>query len=445
MTMNNKLCSMEAAVNLILLAAVLSLIGIPVEAQPRRDSHVVVISLDGFSGEALQNPHLPLPNLRRLMAEGAYSRAMVPVNPTVTWPNHTALVTGVDASIHGVLYNGLPVRKDSRIEVEESVDKANLVRVPTVYDRAFRDGLKTAQVDWVAIQNPGTITWSFAEEPNREGAVERELAAAGIVTADQIRDFANLPITERDECWQNAAVQILKTHKPNLMLLHFLTTDSVQHRYAPRTLAADTALILADQRVGRVLEAIREIGIEKKTSVIVVSDHGFKAVRKLIHPRTIVRNSGSDVFIVPEGGTAMVYVMNSAKRDDLVRSLAHQFATVEGIARVITSSQFPEFGYPAPEKNEGMADLVLAASDGYAFDGKLEGEPVSESIPPIGSHGYLNTDPGMNAIFIAWGAGIRKGITLPEIRNVDVAPTIARLLGIEMGVISGHPLMNILE
>ena len=442
MALKNRICGTSAA---ILLEVFLWLAALPVQAQPRSDSHVVVISLDGFAAQALQNPHLPLPNLRKLIAEGAYSTAMRPVNPTVTWPNHTAIVTGVDASVHGVLYNGLPVRRDSRIEIEESVDKANLVQATTVYDLAFRAGLTTAEVDWVAIQNSGTITWSFAEEPNGEGAVERELGAAGIVTAEQIRTFPKLPITERDEHWQNAAIQILKVHKPNLMLLHFLTTDSVQHQYAPNTLAADTALALADQRVGSILQAIREIGIEKKTTIIVVSDHGFKTVRKLIHPRTVLRNQGSDVFVVPEGGTAMVYIMNEAKRTDLLHSLPQQFAAIEGIARVITPAQFSELGYPAPEKNERMADLVLAASDGYAFDGKSDVEPVSESVSPIGSHGYLNTDPDMNAIFIAWGAGIRKGMQLPEIRNVDVAPTIARLLGIEMTGVSGHVLANVLK
>jgi predicted AlkP superfamily pyrophosphatase or phosphodiesterase len=424
--------------NPILLAVLLLL------AQPRRDAHVVVISLDGFSARALQNPHLPLPNLRRLMAEGAYAKAMVPVNPTITWPNHTAIVTGVDASVHGVLFNGLPVRKNSTVEVVESVDKAKLVHATTVYDLAFRAGLTTAEVDWVAIQNSGTITWSFPEEPSAEGAVQRELVAAGIVNTGQIRDFPKLPITERDEHWQNAAIEILKTHKPNLMLLHFLTTDSVQHQYSPNTLAADAALILADQRVGRVVEAIREIGIEKRTTVIVVSDHGFKTVRKLIHPRAVL-GQGSDVFVVPEGGTAMVYIMNPANRTTLLQSMAQQFAAIEGIAHVITSAQFSEFGYPALEKGLGMADLVLAAKEGYAFDGKSEGKAVSESVPPVGTHGYLNTDPDMNAIFIAWGAGIRKGIQIPEIRNVDVAPTIARLLGIEMSGVSGHVLSDVLE
>src|SRR5579863_7078300 len=72
--------------------------------------HVIVLSLDGFPAYALHEPDLPLPVLRRLMAEGATADPMIPINPTVTWPNHTAIVSGVNAAGHGVIYNGLPVR-----------------------------------------------------------------------------------------------------------------------------------------------------------------------------------------------------------------------------------------------------------------------------------------------------------------------------------------------
>ncbi|MDQ6759425.1 MAG: alkaline phosphatase family protein, partial [Acidobacteriota bacterium] len=68
---------------------------------------VVVISIDGFPDYALRNPKIAVPTLRRLIAEGAVAEnGMLPINPTVTWPNHTTMVTGVDASRHGVLYNG---------------------------------------------------------------------------------------------------------------------------------------------------------------------------------------------------------------------------------------------------------------------------------------------------------------------------------------------------
>src|ERR1039458_9123624 len=81
-------------------------------AQPAAsDRYVVVFSIDGFSNVMLQNPETSVPTIRRLIREGASaSGGMHPVNPTVTWPNHTSMVTGVDAARHRLLYNGLPLR-----------------------------------------------------------------------------------------------------------------------------------------------------------------------------------------------------------------------------------------------------------------------------------------------------------------------------------------------
>ena len=77
---------------------------------------VVVISLDGFPAYALEDPRLPIPTLRKLAGEGAAATAMQPINPTVTWPNHTTMVTGVDAAHHQVLFNGLLTRNGGWID-----------------------------------------------------------------------------------------------------------------------------------------------------------------------------------------------------------------------------------------------------------------------------------------------------------------------------------------
>ena len=135
---------------------------------PARDRHVIVISLDGFAAYALHDPAIPLPNLRALASQGVVAEAMIPINPTVTWPNHTTLVTGVSPERHGLLYNGLPVRADAGsttapVRIEPHVDKSELVLAPTVYDLAHAAGLTTAEVDWVAIENAPTITWAFPE------------------------------------------------------------------------------------------------------------------------------------------------------------------------------------------------------------------------------------------------------------------------------------------
>ena len=197
-----------------------------------KDRHVIVVSLDGFPAYALHDSTLPLPVLRRLIAEGASAEAMIPVNPTVTWPNHTAMVTGVTPASHGVIYNGLPVRpgEGQALRIEPWVPKTELVQAPTVYDAAHAAGLTTAEVDWVAIYHPSTIDWSFPERPQADGPVEREMVQAGIVTEDELRTWASTAITTHDDVWMRAATYIIEKHRPNLLLAHLLVTDSVQHQ-----------------------------------------------------------------------------------------------------------------------------------------------------------------------------------------------------------------------
>jgi predicted AlkP superfamily pyrophosphatase or phosphodiesterase len=228
-----------------------------------KDRHIVIISLDGFASYALQNPLLPLPTLRRLIQEGAVAESMLVVNPAVTWPNHTSMVTGVVLATHGVLYNGLAVRggEGKPLRVDPWIDKAELVHAPTLYDAAQTAGLSTAEVDWVAVQNTPAISWSFAERPRAVGKIEREMLEAGFVSENDLRDFAKAPILWRDEIWTRAAVHILERHRPNLLLFHLLTTDSAQHRYGADSLAGNSALALADRQVQRILDAVRVAGI----------------------------------------------------------------------------------------------------------------------------------------------------------------------------------------
>jgi predicted AlkP superfamily pyrophosphatase or phosphodiesterase len=413
--------------------------------------HVVLISLDGLAAYALADPSVPLPTLRRMAKDGAWARAMEPVNPTVTWPNHTSMVTGVAPARHSVLYNGLAVRggPGEPLKVEPWVDKPELVKSPTVYDLAHAAGLTTAEVDWVAIHNASTIKWAFPERPRMTDPIVKEMIAAGKVTEADIRDFAKAPIGLRDEVWTQAGEHIIEKHRPNLLLFHLLTTDSSQHRYGARSLGGTTALTLADARVARLLEALKRAGIYERTTVMVVSDHGFKTYKKLLHPNALLKAKGLDnsVYVIPEGGTAMVYVTRPERKAELLPVLKSTFEALAGVKEVVGPEQFDKLGYPQPAKNDRMADLVLAAAEGHSFSGSREGESITDvpagSTP--GSHGYLNTDRDMDAAFVAFGAGIKPGVTLDRIRNVDVAATIARILGLEMKDVDGRVLNEILR
>src|SRR5215216_473726 len=131
--MAHRLRHASAAMLLLLLAVVVG----PLAAQPRTPAsahHIVLISLDGFTARALADPALPLPTLRRLAKAGAMSKVMTPVNPTVTWANHTAIISGVTPAKHGVIFNGLLVHEPGMPpKTEPWRDKAEMVRAPTLY------------------------------------------------------------------------------------------------------------------------------------------------------------------------------------------------------------------------------------------------------------------------------------------------------------------------
>jgi predicted AlkP superfamily pyrophosphatase or phosphodiesterase len=419
-----------------------------------RSRHVIVVSLDGFPAYALRDPSVPFPVLRRFMVEGASADAMLPVNPTVTWPNHTAIISGVNVASHGVIYNGLPVRPapGKSLKVEPWVPKTELVQTRTVYDAAHDAGLTTAEVDWVAIYKPPTIDFSFPEEPSLDGKIEKEMLAAGAVTADELRNWKKTNNLMHDDVWTRAAAFIIEKHKPNLLMYHLLLTDSVQHSYGARSLAGNSALILADRQLQRILDAVNRAGIAATTTIFVVSDHGFKTYHHVIHPNALLKQKGllrsaddCDGWVIPEGGSAMVYVTREEKRKEVLDAFRN--ASIPGVSELISPENYQKYGYPAPTPGGRMADLVLAAANDYGFDGRVDGD-LNTDVPAgssPGNHGYMNSDPDMNAILVAWGSGIKPGVKTAPKPNVDVAATIARLLDINFTGIQGKPLAEFLK
>jgi hypothetical protein len=116
------------------------------------------------------------------------------------------------------------------------------------------------------------------------------------------------------------------------------------------------------------------------------------------------------------------------------------------VDRIADESQYASLGLPLPEKDPQSPDLVVYAKPGYAFTGGKPGDAVIAPVPhPVGAHGYINSDPEMAAIFIASGYGIKKGATLDRIQNVSVAPTLARLLGVQLPKTEGPALTQILQ
>jgi predicted AlkP superfamily pyrophosphatase or phosphodiesterase len=419
---------------------------------------VVLITIDGFPARALKDPRLPMPTLRMLQANGAYAEAMLPINPTITWPNHTALITGVNASEHHVLFNGLLTfpSDHSIVDVKPWVPKEQLVHARTLYDALAQKGMMTGQVDWVAIFGAKDVRWQFAENPDVDGPVAHDLIAQGLVTHDEIATFGeNSSPAWRDQVWTDAAIDILTRHTPNLLLFHLLQTDSLQHQYGALSPAAYAAFGYADASIARLIDAARQAGLLDRITFIVASDHGFASYTHIIRANAALVQQGllrlqdgsyrGDVWAQPEGGEASLYIRDASKRATLVPKLKAYFEHLPGIAAVYTNEEAQKLGIPSTASTDQAPDLYLAAKPGYAFaDGTVE--PVEQDVTPArGAHGYLNSDSDMEALFIASGAHIRKGVDLGHITNLQVAPTIAKILGVSLPAAQQQPLTDAMQ
>ena len=177
-----------------------------------------------------------------------------------------------------------------------------------------------------------------------------------------------------------------------------------------------------------------------RTTFLVVSDHGFRKYTKQVNPGVALAAAGlgEQVFVLPEGGSAYVY-FDSAKAAELGPVVKKALENVEGLDRIVGPDGFAAMGLPQPDRDPQMYQLLLTARDGYSFIGATGGPVTSATLQQAGSHGYPASDPAMDPVFIASGYGVRPGARLGRIQNIDVASTIAELLGVALPNAKGKP------
>ena len=403
--------------------AAIALLALAACAAPRVE-HVILISIDGLPADYLRDPKIQMPTLRRMATEGATAEGMRCSFPTVTWPNHTTLVTGVQPVKHGVLANSYLDRATGKVVLllpDPLFDKDEIVKAPTIYDLAHAAGLKTAGIIWPATRNAKTLDWQVPDCGTKElwdkygtAAWMDELRAEGIWVDMQEPWVKGNGGVQRDWMYAKATAHVIQHHRPNLVLLHLVEVDHVEHAKGPRTPDAAWAASYEDDRVKEIVEAVEASGLKDRTAIFVVSDHGFFGYTKTIYANVALKKAGiENARVVAQGGAAFVYLSEkgSAARETLLR--------LEGVRAVLEPSEFARLGIVTPDKDPRMGDVVI------------------EEGPLKGSHGYLPDDPKLYATLVAWGAGIKPGAKLPVIDSVDVAPTIARLLGLKMANVDG--------
>lgn len=437
-------------------------------AEPARDRCVVLISIDGLANFYLDDPLAEIPTLRRLAAQGARADGMVCSFPTVTWPNHTTLVTGVSPGKHGVIGNNYLDRSTGQKVAfipDPLFDKEEIVKVPTVYDVAHEAGLVTAGVIWPATRNAKTLDWTVPDMAGDDAWTTygtphwmAELRADGIPVDKHgtwVRESSGG--VQRDWLYTRLAAHLFEKHPPQLMLVHLIEVDHVQHKFGPRTPEAYWAVNYADERLRSIVESAGRSPYADKTTFVVVSDHGFFPIERDICPNVRLRQLGylqadgnnitsKKAICVSQGGGCMVYVLAEEGKAAIVQELQRELARLEGVQAVYTAGDFEKIGQSVPESDHNAPDLWLAAETGFSFAETHTGEDtVIRKAAPAGTHGFLPDQTEMLGTCVISGYGVKPGQRLGKIRNVDIAPTMAALLGLELKNVDGRVLQEGLQ
>jgi predicted AlkP superfamily pyrophosphatase or phosphodiesterase len=341
-------------------------------------------------------------------------------------------------------------------------DAADLVLAPTIYDRAHAAGLRTAAIDWPATRRAASLDFNLPFFKNQQifetqtaPAVWAELRALGYPVERQ-GEWAELPRRFlKDAMVADLALDVLRRHAPDFLLLHFLCADSHQHLYGPRSPEAYWAIAYIDGLVGRVVGALGPDGLER-TSVVVVSDHGFLPVTREIRPNVRLRRRGllrlgddgslahAEARFVMNHGAGWVYALGGGDRARLARDLKPELASLEGVSAVWTPDEYASVGLPAPAQNPRAGDLLLEAAPGYMLSDEMRGDDEHGAPRYRGTHGQRPGHPDNHALFVAAGRGIKRGVTLGPITSRDVAPTLTPLLGLPPAPAEGRALAEIL-
>jgi predicted AlkP superfamily pyrophosphatase or phosphodiesterase len=442
---------------LVLLAAIFffTLGGTAQDARPT--PLLVMISIDGLRPDyvtAADGHGAKVPNLRRLLKEGSYAEGVEGVVPTVTYPSHTTLVTGVWPAKHGIPANSVfdPLQKNYQGWYWYAED----IRVPTLWDAAASAGRTTASVQW-PVTVGAHINWNIPEfwRANTEDDAKllRAVSTPGLL-AEAEREIGAFRggtdnSVEADENRGRYAQWILEKKRPGLLTLHLIALDHTEHETGPFSAEAVAVLERLDTIVANVRETAERLA-SGRTYIAIVSDHGFARTDAQLNLFPAFREA--KLFSVDEKGKvadwqAMPWVTGGSAA--IMLKDPHDVATLRQVKDLLTRlAGDPANGVDRVLDADGLhkrggyppASFLVSLKPGWRTGSALEG-PILSKTKPGGTHGELPDLPDLRAAFFLVGPGIPAGRSLGVIDMRDVAPTLAHAAGLSLPSADGKNLI----
>ena len=371
-------------------------------AAERADSpYLILVSIDGFSHDYLSIYETPA--LDRIAASGVRAASLRPVFPSLTFPNHYAIATGLHPAEHGIVSNRFP--DEARSNWYKLSDRAS------VEDGRWYGG----EPIWVAAEKQGLVSAAYY-------FVGTEAAIQGVRPSHWNSFDASVPAGDRVDRvleW----LRLPEERRPRLVTLYFEHVDTAGHDFGRGSPELAAAVAQVDSHIGRLLDAIAELGLAGEVNVLVVSDHGQA---NYVDPAaSFVLRDHVDLAgleIVAGGAYAWIYQQQpdreraAAIRDAINANWSHGRAVLRDEApaewRVSDSPRYPEI-FVVPDVGHG----VIVNPEGLAWLTK-------------GDHGWDPSAPAMHGIFLGAGPGLPRGVTVGEVSVVDVYPLMLDLLQI---------------
>jgi predicted AlkP superfamily pyrophosphatase or phosphodiesterase len=357
---------------------------------------VILVSIDGFRNDYLGRGLTP--NLLALAQQGTVAKKFEPVFPTITFPNHFALITGRYPDHNGIVNNTM-------------YDPSKTVQVFRLSDRHaienplwWNEGIPL----WVTLNRQGkrssTLFWVGSESPIQ-----------GIQPNDWLsydHGLSSLDRTKQLLRWLNRDDQ----DRADFATLYFSEVDSKGHEFGPESPELNASLVSADQAIGELLQGLRTLGLLEKTTLVVTSDHGMAQIApdRAVDLSTYAKELGS--VRIQWTGPLAGFDTNVTDKPILLSRLK-QNINMDCWAKEDIPAKY-HFG-----THRRVPQVICLAKAGWSTIARA-GQKV---IP--GQHGHDPSDPAMQGLFIIHGPQIKRN-QLDTVRNIDVYNLLVRLLNV---------------
>jgi predicted AlkP superfamily pyrophosphatase or phosphodiesterase len=429
----------------------------------KSQKNLVIISVDALNQLDYDFIHT-LPTFGSFLTDGAHSKEVTSVYPTVTYTCHTSISTGHYPQTHGIFNNELYNPEKATLQDWYWFEKD--IKTPTFFDYAIKAGLTTASVLWPVMAG-AKLTCNVPEIWSPDHSISRFKLFFNHGTKNMlwpVLKYKNLlrGTTQPylDDFSEAIATYILEKNKPNVIAIHFTELDTVRHLYGLTSHESHTALKRIDTRIANLMKTVDRIGLSAQTNYVLLGDHGTHDFNKVIEINSLFKKENLlktdkdnnitswEAYACTCGGSCQIHVKKDAPsvvKRKIDVTLSHLSAMPNSPVKYVLSRHQAKTQYGL----DGDFTYIVEAKDKHVFRNTVSGQLVHDSIEDegtyIGDHGYSPTHPDQKTLFMMKGPSIKKGAVIDASLIIDEGPTFAALLGLKMEKVEGRVLDELLN